>query len=162
MSPNNKASRIAVKVGLVVALAGIAVLGLATGRAASTYTFLKTAIVTQAQVADNQQQLGGQNGRTYRPTFAFDDQAGQRHEVQSDAGSSEWGFAVGQTVEVVYDPDNPQDVRLNTFGGLWSWAAILAGMGAVVMVLGLVVAASAHKTALRAKSPTQPAQPDEA
>jgi len=46
-------------------------------------------------------------------------------------------FQVGQTVGVLYAPDDPADARLDTWES-WAMDSIIPGLGAVILLIGIV------------------------
>ncbi len=55
----------------------------------------------------------------------------------------------GDTVEVLYDPANPEAARLNSFLDLWMAPTILMGMGGIFALLGFGGLLRALKAALK-------------
>lgn len=82
----------------------------------------------------------GQRGYLYYPQVQFTTASGQTVSFNSSVGSNPAGYAVGQNVEVVYDPRNPQQAEIDSATSLWVVPGCLLGMGLVFTVLGLVLA----------------------
>jgi uncharacterized protein DUF3592 len=79
-------------------------------------------------------------GRTpmYFPVIRFTTAAGASMSVESHTTQS--GLRVGQTVRILYDPRNPNNVEIDAFWSHWamvtiasSFALILLGMGIAAM-----------------------------
>jgi hypothetical protein len=76
---------------------------------------------------------------TYSPVISFQTPDGQTIEFKSQSGSSSRWPAVGQTVEILYDPRNPQQAEINSFSSLWIAPLILSALGAAFFIIGTIV-----------------------
>jgi hypothetical protein len=122
------------------------VLGLGLGAGAfvafvRTRTFLATAYTTQGEVLalEAYQDKGG--GTLYRPVLRFRTHAGQETEFRSPEGSSAPGFQVGQRIDVVYNPEEPSDARIQGFMQLWLPTLILGTLGGIFVLVGALLTA---------------------
>lgn len=70
------------------------------------------------------------------PVIQFHTSDGKAHSFRSNVGLSQDG--IGQHVEVLYDPDTPSRVRVNSFRALWLGAALSGSLG-LLCVGALVV-----------------------
>lgn len=59
--------------------------------------------------------------------------------VQDSLSSSPPMFQVGQTIDVLYDPENPQDARIKKWMSLYFVSLLLGGMGLVFGGIGVVL-----------------------
>src|SRR5690242_14541724 len=57
----------------------------------------------------------GEHGKLYAPVFVFRDVNGVEHIVHSDTASDPPEHQVGDTVRILYSPQNPQGARTDTF-----------------------------------------------
>jgi Protein of unknown function (DUF3592) len=73
----------------------------------------------------------------YRPVVRFTTAEGRAVEFVSSLGSSPPSHSKGDSVEVLYDPDDPNDARLSDFLDLWFDALLAGGLG-----LGFTVVAA--------------------
>jgi hypothetical protein len=80
---------------------------------------------------------GTRRTTTHRPRFTFQDDQGREHKVTSSVGGSKGAFKVGEEVEVLYDPQNPTDARINTFIQMWLGPLVIGGVGLVFLSLGV-------------------------
>ena len=136
--PNMQIIRLFLKVAGWI-ITGVAILDL-TGayflyRHAEHY--VQTASRAQGTVTKMVEQHGQESGTTFAPVFQFTDPQGKVHEVQSSIGSSPPDYKVGETVTVLYPPENPEAAVINGFIQVWLWPALLAGFGAVLLALAL-------------------------
>ena len=72
--------------------------------------------------------------KMYRPTVVFEDSKGSTHTITTTFSSNK-PKQVGDAVEVVYHPAEPEKAQLKEF--YWFWARLLAIFGACILVIGL-------------------------
>ena len=81
--------------------------------------------------------IDSEGDTTYAPVVEYRDASGQAHRVRSSLSST--GFFssyMGQTVEVAYDPADPDHGRI--MGGEMAWAWLgFTGMGLLFAVIGV-------------------------
>ncbi|MEM6750283.1 MAG: DUF3592 domain-containing protein [Planctomycetota bacterium] len=155
MSQPLKSARAGKFIGLLFALIGAAFLGVGVWLGVRTQDFLATAVTTQGEVVhvERIRSSDPDSGDTFKPTFAFQDQAGAPRNVTPSMSSSEWNFAIGEPVEIVYDPAEPQNAKLKSFGGLWLLPTIFAGMGLVFTVVGVPIFLATRKRRSKTYTP---------
>jgi hypothetical protein len=108
-----------------------------------TRQFLSGARETSAQVVGNHLRSASRKP-SYYPVLRFQTHEGTPHEVVSPVGSNPPRYREGDQVPLLYNPANPQQVRINTFLHLWMLPLLFAGMGvAFLLVGGLALTASA-------------------
>ena len=72
------------------------------------------------------------------PVFQFvNNETGEEIIAQSSSGSNPPDFHVGQEVDILYNPQNPYDVKVNSFWEIWGGPLILAGLGGIFLLVGL-------------------------
>lgn len=76
---------------------------------------------------------------SYYPVFSFTDKAGAAHVVHSRIGSTHPGYEVGDAVEVLYPPDDPEHTKLNTFFTVWTWPAVFGGLGLILIIVSILL-----------------------
>lgn len=72
---------------------------------------------------------------TWKPLVSFKAPSGEIIEFAPSSSSSPPSYEVGETVNVFFDPENPQDARLDGFFSLWGGATITGGLGLVFLLL---------------------------
>lgn len=72
---------------------------------------------------------------TWKPLVRFKAPAGEIIEFAPSSSSNPPAYKVGETVDVFYDPKNPQEARLDGFFSLWGGAAITGGLGLVFLLV---------------------------
>lgn len=123
------------KLALPLALIfGLGLLGFSAKFGFSTYRLKESASIAMGVVVDYET-IRSSDGKTYAPIIEFETSHGDKISFQSKMSSSRPKYALGQEIELLYDPLYPDDARINTFFALWG-AAIIAGiMGAFVTAL---------------------------
>jgi hypothetical protein len=71
----------------------------------------------------------------YRPVFAFS-LDGRTIEFPSQSSSRPAGFQEGETVDILYNPKNPKDAKVNSFDALWLGVIVALFLGLVSSLLG--------------------------
>jgi hypothetical protein len=97
-----------------------------------TYGFTSSAERTQGEVVA----MEGTDAKA--PVVSFKDRRGIEHQIISSVASSPPSFAVGETVEVLYDPANPDEARIDSFFQLWFGAFLGLVMGGGALFLTLI------------------------
>lgn len=80
---------------------------------------------------------------SYYPVILFTTEGGTAIQYQSNVGSSPPAYQVGEIVEVLYKPGNPQNASINSFFQLWGATAILGGIGLLFAIIGFILTISA-------------------
>ena len=73
----------------------------------------------------------------YQRVLSFTDTSGQTHEFQ-DPASSSWEPQVGEQVPVLYDPNDPSSVRVNSFINRFGFALLFGAFAVVMFGMGVV------------------------
>lgn len=119
------------------ALCGMSVLFLIIGVVSAVYrwNYLRDAITTHATITDLIESESENGGTLYAPVYVFTDQDGQSVKVISSSASYPPPGMVGDKIEVLYDPGNPQHSIQNRFFSVWGLAAITGGLGAFEFIV---------------------------
>ena len=96
----------------------------------STRSFIATAARADGVVIDLELSRSDDSS-TYYPIVAFRTQDGQEIEYQSNTGTNPPSFRVGESVTVLYDPQDPYDARIEAFSELWLFSIIFGSVGLV-------------------------------
>lgn len=76
---------------------------------------------------------------TYKPVVEYTSKRGQKITFTSSFSSNPPSYSVGETVDVLYAPDEPLDARIDGFGSLWLGPLILSFIGAIFATIGLAI-----------------------
>ena len=99
--------------------------------------FASRAIACQGTVVQMNSRTGDNGNTTYYPVFTYTDSAGTLRTSTSSSASNPPEYSVGDKISLLYDPHDPQDVRTNSFAGLWLLPTIFAGVGGVITLPAL-------------------------
>lgn len=103
-----------------------------------TAVFLSDAVRVEASVIKNETTYSDEGNPLYQPTFFFRDGQGSGHTVRLHYSSSEYGYNEDDRVSVLYDPDDPQTIRIDSFFGIWLLTVVFGFIGICFLVTSLV------------------------
>ncbi|MBD2074590.1 DUF3592 domain-containing protein [Phormidium sp. FACHB-592] len=106
----------------------------------NTSAFLKNAIKAEGTVIELIPSYSD-GSTTYRPAVRFINQQGKEIEFASSSSSNPPSYSEGQTVEILYRPEEPQKAEINSFFSLWGAPTILGGLGSAFFTVGAVLLA---------------------
>ena len=101
-----------------------------------TRDFLKDALVTEGTVVELVRSRSS-DSTTYRPVVEFKTEDGSLVEFTSGAGSNPPSYSKGETVEVLYQQDSPEQAKINGFFSLWGLTLIVGVMGLIFFSCGI-------------------------
>ncbi|MEQ7128677.1 DUF3592 domain-containing protein [Actinopolymorpha sp. B11F2] len=109
----------------------------------STVSFLSSAERLDGKVVELTEQTSSSSGSNgsgtaWYPTVEFTVD-GETYSFQSSQGSNPPAYEVGDTVEVAYDPDDPNDARLASVGAAYFVPLITGGLGIVFTPIGVTL-----------------------
>lgn len=100
----------------------------------SGYSQEKSGIVVTGQIIDLSVHRSD-DGASYCPVVKYTD-GQEEYVMESSYCSSGYRNAQGDDIDVIYQPGNPDNAVIHSFGGLYGGAVILLGMGAVFALAG--------------------------
>ena len=107
--------------------------------AISNYQFSQRAILTKAKVIDYETyQSRDDNGRSttmYTPTFQYRFK-GKTYTYKSTTSSNTQDYEIDETVDVLVDPEEPQEILIDTFWAKWFLPTLLGFMGLMFSGMG--------------------------
>jgi hypothetical protein len=119
---------------------GISILPLmvAIGFGLHTSSFLKEAIATEAEIIELI--LIERDGNTlFAPVYVFQDLGGNEIRKYSSTASYPPPGVVGDQIEILYSPEDPNNSRQNTFFDKWGVSVIAGGLGIFYLILSALV-----------------------
>ena len=109
----------------------------------STYEFLKISVASQGTIVKliaSRSTSSSGNSTVYRPVVQFIDQNGNQVEFVSSTGSNPPSYKIGEEVEVLYNPESPNEAKIKGFFTLWGGITVLGILGiAFSSVGGLII-----------------------
>ena len=101
----------------------------------STRSFVAAAAVAQGTVIDLEASRSD-NSTTWRPVVRFNLPDGRAVQFSSSMSSNPPSYHKGERVEVLYQPSQPYNAKINGFLSLWGGPLIVGGLGAVFFLIG--------------------------
>jgi hypothetical protein len=101
----------------------------------STGDFIAEAATASGVVIGLEREQDADGGATYYPRVQFQAN-GRSYQFKGQVGSGYGTFRVGEQVDVLYDPADPQSARINSFVQLWFFPLFLGVVGSVFTALG--------------------------
>jgi len=72
----------------------------------------------------------------YRPTVRYQVSTGQTYSTAVRRSSSDYDFDIGKRIDVLYDPENPEHVRIKDFWATYVNSIGIAFTGLICLFLG--------------------------
>lgn len=121
-------------IGALILLSAIPPLGIGIWTYSNTKSFLDDAESTTGEVIELVERRGSEGGSVFAPKVRFQDQAGENYEVTSSSASSPPKYHVGEEIEILYNPERPQEFRTTDWFSLWGGPVLGFGLagGAVL------------------------------
>jgi hypothetical protein len=117
--------------GLVFGGVGFLLTALALIFLVRTRIFISNSQHAQATITQMVYSSDSEGGGGYTPVFRFRTLQGQEVEVSGGLRTNPPQFKVGQTIDVLYDPDKPQKARIKKWFNLYFVPALLGFLGLV-------------------------------
>ena len=102
-------------------------------------SFLSLSTRTDGKVTSIVQGRSSKGQYMYSPEISFTDAEGKILSFTSNLSTNSPNYKVGEAVSVLYNKDNHQDAKINTFFQLWFGTIVLSILGVVFFVIGLFV-----------------------
>lgn len=96
----------------------------------------KNGIKTTGTITDLDISVSEDKSRTYFPIIQFTTQENQQVEFRSSMGSSSYRGSIGQSIDVLYNPANPNDAIIDSTFGVYGLSIILGIFGGVFTLIG--------------------------
>jgi Protein of unknown function (DUF3592) len=103
-----------------------------------TREFISKAQETKGIVVRMLSKSGSKGGIIYAPVYQFRTIDGRTIEVEESIYSKPPQFQEGQSVDILYDPQNPEKARVKKWMNLYFPTIVLAGMGVIFVGIGIV------------------------
>lgn len=133
-----------VLIALAFAAFGALFMAIGIGMSRSDNRFRATAARAAGTVTDLRARSAGSqsSGLIWVPVVKFDTADGRTVEAETNSGTNLKRHKPGQAIEVMYDPDNPTNVRVPGGGAGFLHGAFIA-LGGIFTAIGLLIAAIA-------------------
>lgn len=116
---------------------GIAMLSMFLGAiwAVCRWMYVKRAVTTEGTITNLIERTAKDGDTLYAPVYVFTDRQGQTVKVTSSVASYPPPGKVGDKIEVLYDPENPQDSIVGGFLNVWAFPLGFGAIGAVDLIV---------------------------
>jgi hypothetical protein len=104
-----------------------------------TRQFLQNAVGVSGVVVENVVGHGSNGNPAYFPRIRFQTADGHEIDFVSRTGNNPAAYSVGESVSVLYDPQQPNKASVNSFVSLWLATIILVPLGVGNMVFSGIV-----------------------
>ena len=131
-------------IGIIFAAVGVVLLAIGVRIYLSTKKFLATAVGAQGTVIANverekKDRETGAIERTWAPQVRFA-VAEKSYDFVSSVSHSPPRYQEGQTIDVKYDPQDPNNAKVASGSSYWTGPIILGGLGVIFTIVGLAMA----------------------
>lgn len=129
---------------IIVAITWFASVLFFTGAGYFAYSnsiFKESSISTKATIIElikGSSTSGSSTTRIYTPVFTYKDESGKEYKHKSKYSSSTPAGNIGDQIDVLYNPENPNDVKIDTWFSNWGVTTILGGLGTANFLVGFV------------------------
>jgi hypothetical protein len=111
-----------------------------------TRLFIRTAQQAKGTVIEmvyrRKSTRSGGKGGGYLPVYQFRTLDGKKITAKDSLSSNPPRFQVGQEVDVLYNPHNPHDARINQWMNLYFVPVLLGGLGLLFGSIGVIIVIS--------------------
>lgn len=83
-------------------------------------------------------EVDGDDGPTYKPIFEYIDDKGKYRRFTNNISTSPPAYEVGDTEEIVFNPNNYDEVKAISFTSLYLISLLLFIFGTVMIIMGIV------------------------
>ena len=104
----------------------------------SSMQFQKTALRAEGVVTEVRYERSSDSKGSYHPVIAFNTNQNKRIVFESSTGSSSYRGTEGNSIEVLYAADAPENAEINDSLSQWGVPVILGGMGIVFASIGCI------------------------
>lgn len=123
---------------LVFGCVAVILIGLALFFLFRTRSFIGKARETKGTITDMVYSSDSEGGG-YTPVFRFRTLEGQEIEIRGSLRTNPPQFKVGQTIDVLYEPENPSGARIKKWLNLYFVPLLLGFLGVVFGCVGVGV-----------------------
>ncbi len=114
---------------------GITLLFISIFKCRESLAFLKNSERTVGKVIDLEH-IQGNDGPTYKAIFKFTTKANKDITFRQNSSSNPPSWRVDEEVMIAYDPQNPDQARVLSYFGVFSWSIVLMAIAMPAIVVG--------------------------
>lgn len=129
--------------GGIFGVVGFILTALAVFFLVRTRSFMENAQQAEGTVVNMVYSHSSEGGGGYSAVYRFRTITGQEVEVRDNLSSNPPQFKVGQTIDVLYDSENPQNARIKKWFNLYFLPMLLGFLGILFGCIGIGAAVAA-------------------
>ena len=104
------------------------------------FSFIKKAVHAKGKIVNFVERKSENGDSLYAPVYVFEDQTGNTHKITSSVSSSPPVGEVGDSIDLLYAPEDPENVEIDSFSSLWLLPTAFGIMGILEASLFLGIA----------------------
>ena len=134
-------------IGIVFIVIGIILIAIAIFQYKSVRQLLQIGVTTTAKIIAIKESISTSTDmdgfttttKMYSPEFEFTDTKGNKiRHVSNISTQNKNTWEVGQEIEVVYDPKNPEKVKIKKASQLYLVPGVIAFIGIIFLFIGII------------------------
>lgn len=142
------------RLGIFAVLAtGLLLLAGALHQTSVTTTWLKRAVEVDGTVVRMLRHTDKDGDVTFKPIVRFSTADGKTVEFHSSFSSNPPAYRIGQSVPVVYLPEEPERAAIRSFLSLWMGSLVLGLLGAILFGVGAAVVIASRRVSRKLTQP---------
>ncbi|MGB3208961.1 MAG: DUF3592 domain-containing protein [Crinalium sp.] len=102
-----------------------------------TIQFIRRASSAKGIIIDLRREIDKDSEVSYYPVFKYETQQEIIIQKTSGIGTNRTPYYIGQKVNVLYNPNNPNEAAINSFLDLWLTPIVSGFFGILLVVIGL-------------------------
>ena len=131
---------IPLKIGIILLVLALPFWGFGINSCINTANFAEHAVRTEATVVEVvKKESKSDSDVWFHPVLLYVDKQGEEHRVESNVSTSTNRYVIGQTMEVLYDPDDPQEMTLGSATAVWVGPIVLFTLAAFLTITGVLL-----------------------
>lgn len=134
-----KSPKILIAVQMILLLFGVVFVAVSVFWSLHIRQFVAVAQRTDGTVVDLElmrRHSSQSSSTTWAPRVQFSTPDGQSHQFISTSGSNPPSYSRGEHVGVLFEPDHPENARIDSFFSLWGVGVIFGAIGLVFLAIG--------------------------
>lgn len=129
-------SKVKLWIGLPFMLFGLVFAGIGGWFYWSDRELANSGTHTQGTVVDLQSSRNSDGDMTYKPVVEFSDRNGTRFQFVERIASSPPSFSRGEKVDLIYDPEDPENAMIDSFTTRYLFPLVFGGFGLLAALIG--------------------------
>lgn len=128
--------KMATAIHMILLIIGLALLMLGIVSFSRARRLMTNGSLVQATVVENIPSRGSEGGTMYTPLMEYSID-GSVSSFSPTAKANPPAYAVGEKVNLIYDPNNNNDIRIRSYWGVYLGSNILLAMALPMVLIGI-------------------------